>query len=113
MNKAQRNKNPLNLRFAGQHEATGKDDSGFAVFPTDAAGWRAAHAQIELDQGRELDITEFIFKFAPPNENDTLNYLNFVLAELGTHSLMKLRDISKFALAGVMAAMEGYYKKED
>ena len=109
MNKAQRNNNPLNLRFAKQKDATGKDDDGFAIFPTPQAGWRAAHHQIKLDQKKGLTLKEFIFKFAPPNENDTNAYLEFVEDHLGDSNYTSLHFIDVYALAGVMAQYEGYY----
>jgi hypothetical protein len=112
MNKAQRNANPVNLRFAGQTEATGKDDSGFAIFPTHMAGWRAAIAQIKLDSGRGLNVRQFIEKFAPSNENDTEAYISFVTINLSTFEDMELKHLSPYALAGVMAAREGYFAKE-
>jgi hypothetical protein len=112
LTRAQKNNNPLNLRYAGQYEANGKDEEGFAIFPTPAAGWRAAHAQIRLDQNRKLNLGDFIFKFAPPNENNTNAYLQFVMDELDMPYHIKLMDISPYALAGVMAQMEGYYNKE-
>ncbi len=117
MNRAQRNNNCLNLRFAHQHEASGQDDDGFAAFPSPAAGWRAAHAQIELDKKRGLTIEQFINKFAPPNENDTRNYLEFILDELQVEDIIllptvKLFDVSTYGLVGIMAKFEGYYNKE-
>jgi hypothetical protein len=113
MNRAQKNKNPVNLRFAGQTEAVGKDDLGFAIFPNDPAGWRAAHAQIELDQKRGLSLEDFIFKFAPPIENDTNNYLRYVTRQMMVNADIELVLLSKYALAGVMARMEGYFNKEE
>lgn len=112
MNKSQVNHNPLNLRFAHQREATGQDDKGFAIFPTAPAGWRAAHAQIKKDAERGITLNNFIFKFAPPNENDTNAYLEFVIKNIdneGTLIDCPLRNINRFALAGVMAQFEGYY----
>ena len=111
MNKGQRNHNPVNLRYMGQWEATGKDDTGFAVFPDGPTGWRAAHNQIFRDQGRGLTLKQFIFKFAPPVENDTNRYLQFVAGELDKSEDDLLSAISPYALAGVMAKMEGYYNK--
>lgn len=111
MNRSQRNCNPLNLRFAHQIEATRLDADGFAIFPTPDAGWRAAHAQIKLDQDRGMTLKDFIFKFAPPNENDTNVYLEFVKVQLSYTDETPLRMISPYALAGVMAAQEGYYAK--
>lgn len=111
MNPSQRNNNPVNLRFMNQKESIGKDNSGFAVFPTGPAGWRAAFRQIILDQNRGLTVRQFIFKFAPPNENDTMEYLKFVLKELNIAGDDLLEILSPYALAGVMAKMEGYYNE--
>jgi len=112
MNASQRNHNPVNLRYAGQVEATGKDDKGYAVFPNPAAGWRAAHAQIALDMARNLSFHEFINKFAPPIENDTSSYLDFVCKEMCVSPEEQIVCVSKYALAGVMARMEGYYNRD-
>lgn len=111
MNKSQRNNNPLNIRFAGQKEAT-QDDTGFAVFPDPPAGWRAAFKQISLDQNRGLTIKQFIYKFAPPIENNTSNYLKFIIQELDIEEDDLLELISPYALAGVMAKMEGYFNAD-
>jgi hypothetical protein len=113
MNRSQRNNNPGNLVFAGQKEAVGKDDKGFAVFPDAPAGWRALHTQIKLDARRGLSLQEFIAKYAPPYENDTRGYLKFVCNELKESPLVLLKEVSVYALAGVMAQMEGYYHKND
>jgi len=95
----------------GQVESTGQDDKGYAKFPTPEAGWRAAHFQIALDMSRDLSFREFINKFAPPIENDTQNYLDFVCSEMCVSPEEKVSCVSKYALAGVMARMEGYYNK--
>lgn len=111
-NRAQRNNNPGNLRFARQLEATGADERGFAVFPTPWAGWRALIAQIKVDQRRCLTVRQFIHKYAPPPENDTDAYVRFVCNELNCSSLELLSELSAYALAGVIAAYEGYFAKE-
>ena len=113
MNLSQRNNNPVNLRYAGQREATGRGEKDFALFSTPMAGWRAAHSQIVLDQTRRLSLKEFIFKFAPPVENDTNAYLDFVCRELRISPDEDLKDISKYALAGVMARQEGYFNLDE
>jgi len=70
-----RNRNPGNLKFMHQHEATGQDPEGFAIFPTWDAGFRALKAQIALDARRTpgLTISEFVEKYAPPNDNNPNN----------------------------------------
>lgn len=110
-NRGQRNNNPINLRYANQYEAVGRDKDDFAVFLTPETGWRAAHAQIQLDQDRGHTLQSFIFKFAPPNENNTNEYLEYVTFRLRVEPTIPLNVISKYALAGLMAKMEGYYEK--
>ena len=111
MNRPQRTNNPGNLRYVGQRESTGEDEHGMAVFPTPWAGWRALHRQIELDQNRGLTLRQFINKYAPSNENDTSAYLDFVAGELSEGMDVSLKCISKFALSGVIAKMEGYFEE--
>jgi hypothetical protein len=112
MIRCQKNNNPANLRFAHQKEAAAQDDKGFAVFPDPPAGWRALHAQIRLDRDIGLTLGQFIAKYAPPNENDTSQYLEFVSGELRMSKDTPLTGVSIYALAGVMAQEEGYYNKE-
>ena len=78
---AQRNNNPGNLRSGpGQ---VGVDANGYAVFPTLDAGWQALYNQIALDTARGLTVSQFMGKYAPPSENDTNTYTNYVIGQLG------------------------------
>lgn len=101
----------MNLRFAHQTESIGPGEQGFAAFSEPEAGWRAAHAQINLDKTRGLTVLQEIYKWAPPNENDTETYLTFVCRECKCDPDDALSSVSSYAIAGVMAAMEGYYAK--
>lgn len=112
MNRPQRTNNPGNLRYVGQRESTGEDEHGMAVFPTPWSGWRALHRQIELDQKRKLTLRQFINKYAPSNENDTNEYLMFVASQMNCQTEIQLQTLSKFALAGVIARMEGYFNED-
>lgn len=109
MNRPQETNNPGNLRYAGQAEASGKDKHGMAVFPNAPAGWRALHRQITLDRKRGLTLREFIAKYAPPNKNNTSAYLEFVCDAMNCDPDVSMSILSRFALAGVIAAQEGYY----
>ncbi len=117
MTRAQRNKNPVNLKYARQREAIGADDAGFAVFPTVEAGWRGALRQILLDAQRGLTVGEYIYKFAPPYENDTETYLAFVLRRVSSAGRVitrdtKLSDLGPYTLMFILEAqarMEGFY----
>lgn len=77
---AQRNNNPGNLRSGSGQIATA---NGFAVFASPEAGWAALDRQIQLDASRGLTLEQFIYKYAPPSENDSARYLQFVTSNLG------------------------------
>jgi hypothetical protein len=78
-----RNNNPGNLRFANQPGAT-PGEGGFARFETPEAGLSAMQRQIELDtQERGLTLSAFLNKYAPPSENKTSNYIDFVAKKTG------------------------------
>lgn len=112
MTRAKRNNNPVNLRYAGQREATGSDKDGFAVFPDPQAGWRAGMAQIMLDARRGLTLRQYIHKFAPPCENDTDTYLSFVSHRSGVLPDVELRSLDLETLIRILKAqarIEGYY----
>ena len=86
------NNNPGNLRYAGQREATGQA-YGFAVFPTPEAGWRALERQLQLDAAAGDTLEKFIYEYAPPKENKTSNYLQFLVSNLGVSPTTPLTDI--------------------
>lgn len=89
--RAARNNNPGNLRSGpGQ---IGTDSAGYAIFPDLNTGWAALYNQISLDAGRGLDLQSFIGKYAPPSENNTQNYLNFLVSKLGVSGSTLLSDL--------------------
>jgi hypothetical protein len=112
MTRAQRNHNPVNLKFRKQRNAMGKDADEFAIFYTAQDGWIAAHRQIKLAQKRGLTVRGFIEKLAHPHENDTEKYITFVAGQLGVFDTTTLCACSVYAIAGVMAQWEGYYLSE-
>ena len=111
MNLSQRNRNPGNLRFAGQKESI-CEEYGFAVFPNDPAGWRALVRQITLDQNRGDTIRKFIEEYAPSHENDTASYVAFVCYGLRAEPEDRLVLYSPYAVAGLIACREGYFAKD-
>jgi hypothetical protein len=100
--------NPGNLKFANQKGATGKDDRGFAIFPTPEEGWEALYRQIELDKGRDLTLDKFVNKYAPPSENDTTAYRNFLQKELNVGKNININKLDTQKLAVAIAKQEGY-----
>jgi len=107
--RAQRNNNPGNLIFRGQRAAKGKDEAGFAIFPTPWEGFLALVNQIKLDQRRGLTLKQFIYKYAPPSENNTEEYLVWLTTiSPNTSPDTPLIDLNPYALAGMIARREGW-----
>lgn len=97
-----RNNNPGNLREAGQPGVVGTD-SGFAVFQSPQAGLQAMRRQIALDtQERGMTLSQFLTKYAPPSENDTFGYIDFVSRVTG---LDPDRRVPPEKISDVMRAM--------
>jgi hypothetical protein len=74
--------NPGDLRH-GPHEQHPGAPNAVGTVDTDADGWADLERQIQLDVARGLTLREFVYKFAPPTENNSAQYLNFVCGGLG------------------------------
>lgn len=77
--------NPGNLMFAGQKNATPVVLNGhtFASFPTLADGQAALDRQIAIDANAGLSLRQFVYKYAPPTENNSAKYLADLSSRLG------------------------------
>lgn len=87
---ATKNNNPGNLRTSPY--AIGSN-GGYATFDSMEEGWNALYYQITLDQSRGLSLRDFIYKYAPPSENNTVNYLSFIATKLGLSVDTPLGDL--------------------
>ena len=76
--RAFRNKNPGNIENPPQAQAT---EGTFIVFPTALRGYCALVNDIAANAGKQLHV--FIAKYAPPNENNTSEYLEVVCSLSG------------------------------
>jgi hypothetical protein len=77
-----RNNNPLNLRktyakWLGKIPSTDKD---FEQFTSLEMGLRAGAINIktQINVRKKNTVAKLIYTYAPPNENDTLNYINTI-----------------------------------
>lgn len=80
--------NPLNIRYSANNNWKGQQgqQSGFCVFDTPENGLRAA--MINLKSYRQkgvVTIADIIGRWAPPTENNTQNYIDFVCNKLGVN----------------------------
>jgi len=78
--KPTRDHNPGDLEHAPGVQAW---DGAIGIEPSDDQGWSDLERQLQLYAERGLTMRQMIEIFAPPNENNTLSYLNFVCDALG------------------------------
>jgi hypothetical protein len=75
--------NPLNLRHGPNATHPQDDPDGIGYYATVELGWADGERQLGLYAERNLTLQAAIYEFAPPNENDSANYLNFVCQGVG------------------------------
>lgn len=105
--RAWRNNNPGCLRysqFAMDQGAIGKA-GGFAVFPDEKTGRAAIGALLRSDKYCNLSISQAIYKYAPPHENDTQRYKSRLQKMTGLAISTKIRDLSDEQLSRVVQAI--------
>jgi len=78
-----RDNNPGDLRHSphSSHDGEGPNDIG--IIDTAADGWADLELQLQRDAARGYTMADLIETYAPPTENDTQNYLNYVCNSLG------------------------------
>lgn len=84
-----RNNNWLNIKYNKANVwngQTGQDDKGFAVFSDPVYSIRAGFKIFNSYKGRGLNtLRKVITTFAPPSENKTDNYVNYVASKAGVN----------------------------
>lgn len=76
--------NPGNLVYAGQPGARKTPGSKIATFDTPYLGWIALKKQIVSDAKKGMSLEQFVYRYAPPGENNTEAYLSHVAAQNGS-----------------------------
>ena len=108
---ADRFNNPTNLRAAPGYETSNTKSGNFAVFPTLDEGVLASARQLQIYGTRGINTVSDIAKnWAPPNENDTEEYIRHVVRTtgLGANDRLNLNDPAILAkLISAMAEKEG------
>ncbi len=110
-----RNNNPGNLNFAHQPGAV-LEPAGpgitprFARFPTPEAGLDALRDQLCLFMNRDRlrTVNAIIAKWAPPNENDTSAYAQFVARKMGVKASADLGPATSSLIGKMMTAITEY-----
>jgi hypothetical protein len=77
-----RNHNPMDLRHS-PHSRHDEDPNGIGVIDSDVHGFEDAERQAQLWATRGFTLKQAIYTLAPPNENNTEQYLDFVISGFG------------------------------
>ena len=105
---ADRTKNPLNIRFNENNDWIGQtgQDSGFSSFTNESFGYRAADRVLN-SYGRSgvSTVRDTISRFAPPSENDTDNYIDFIAQRTGLNPDDQIDLSDQNTRATLLAAM--------
>lgn len=78
----QRFNNPGDLRHS-PHSTHPNDPNGIGVIDTVEHGWEDLERQLQIYAARGLTLEQCIAIYAPPSENNSAQYLNFVCTGLG------------------------------
>lgn len=115
-----RNNNPLNIRIGNswQGEVERPTDKEFEQFKDMRWGIRAAFKLIRryVERYGLNTVRKIIYRWAPPNENNTNAYILFVCHETGLKPDMTIRWSDKkyiMAIVAAMAKIESQYTISD
>lgn len=103
--------NPLNIRYSTANNWKGQtgEQSGFCVFDTPENGLRAAMVNLKSYRKKGvITIGDIISRWAPPTENNTQNYIDFVCKKLGAAASYEVEQTASeyIALLQAMCVME-------
>ena len=90
--------NPGDLRHSphSTHDPKKPDDIG--TIDIDEHGWQDLERQLQIYSRQGLTLRQTIYKFAPPNENNTVHYLAFIASSLGISPDTPMKDVLKIAV---------------
>lgn len=110
MTRGQKNNNPLNMRHdrdKWQGEVSPSRDPAFKQFETMAWGYRAAFKLLHNYQkfhGCRL-LSDFIGRWAPPVENNTMAYIRTVAKRSGLEDVSAIDTLNGEQMQKIVAAM--------
>lgn len=78
-----RDNNPGDLRHSPHSFHLPNSPDSIGQIDTPADGWADLERQLQLYADRGLTLQEAIYDFAPPSENNSSQYLNFICSGLG------------------------------
>lgn len=102
-----RNNNPGNLRygsFSSTNGAIGSDYGSFSIFPDYQTGYAAMKTLINTTYYNHT-IESMMYIYAPPEENDTVGYINYLVNTTGMSRNTYIRNMSSTQLNSLLNAI--------
>ncbi len=98
-----RDSNPGDLRHSPHSFHTADDPDGIGIIDNPADGWNDLVRQLNLFAAEypKWTITDFIYTYAPPTENNTWGYLTYICQGLGCAMSTLLVDALRIPGTGV------------
>ena len=75
--------NPGDLRHAPHTSHDGEGSNDIGIEPSVDDGWLDLERQLQLFAQRGMSLRDAIYAFAPPSENNSEKYLEFIAQGLG------------------------------
>jgi len=92
-----RDHNPLDLRHSPNSSHAGEGSNDIGIIDNDADGWADAEEQLQRYAARGMTLAQMVYTLAPPSENDSEQYLDFVCAGMGLPPTTSVADALKIA----------------
>ncbi len=101
------NNNPGNIEFGSFSKKMGAigTDGRFAIFPSVEAGFNAQATLLKSGTYKDLTLAQAIAKYAPPHENDTQAYVDYVSQKTGISANTRMGDLAMPDLLKITYAM--------
>jgi hypothetical protein len=87
-----RDNNPGDLRHSPHSFHSPGDANGIGRIDSSVDGWADLERQLQLYAKRGLTLQQAIFDFAPPTENNSQAYLDFICQGLGVPSTTSVQE---------------------
>lgn len=108
--RAWRNNNPGNMGKKGFSDSHGaiSDDGTFAIFPSLEVGNKAQFSLLKSPAYQKSSLKDALYKYAPPNENNTEAYLKFIEDKTGVDRDAQMNSLSDKQISDIQNAMVSY-----
>ena len=90
-----RDNNPGDLRHSPHSFHTSSDPNAIGIIDSVADGWADLEHQLQLYASRGMTVEQMVYEYAPPSENNSAAYLDYVCRYVGCASSTLVSDALK------------------